>query len=68
GRPWKAPELRKKSSLDLEMLYIILLKEKNMLISSAYHHRIMKTEMKYPERIYSVKLSVSRLKHVCRER
>ncbi|KAG8463040.1 hypothetical protein KFE25_001813 [Diacronema lutheri] len=68
GRAWDAAELRKKSSTDLEQLWIVLCKERNMLLSSRHHHRIMKTDMKHPERVATVKLSMKRLKTVVRER
>ena len=68
GRPWTAAELRKKSSPDLEVLWIVLCKERNMLLTSRYHHRVMKTEMRYPDRLMNVKRSIARLKSVVRER
>jgi large subunit ribosomal protein L47 len=68
GRPWTAAELRKKSSADLEVLWIVLCKERNMLLTSRYHHRVMKTEMQYPDRLMNVKRSIARLKSVVRER
>lgn len=68
GRAWTADELRKKSSPDLEKIWIVLCKERNMLLSSRYHHGVMKTEMKFPERIRTVRVSMARLKHVVRER
>lgn len=68
GRPWTAAELRKKSSTDLEILWIVLCKERNMLLTSRYNHRVMKTEMLYPDRLMNVKRSIARLKSVVRER
>lgn len=68
GRAWNAEELRKKSSTDLEELWIVLCKERNMLLSSRYHHSVMKTDMKFPERLASVRVSMARLKSVVRER
>jgi ribosomal protein L29 len=68
GRAWTAAELRKKSSQDLEKIWIVLCKERNMLHSSRYNHRVLKTEMKYPERLDEVSRSMARLKSVVRER
>lgn len=68
GRAWNAAELRKKSSADLEKLWVVLMKERNMLLTARRHHSVMKTTMPHPERLRAVARSIARLKLVVHER
>ncbi|KAL1215939.1 hypothetical protein V5N11_028935 [Cardamine amara subsp. amara] len=68
GRGWKASELRLKSWDDLQKLWFILLKEKNMLMTQ--HQMLQAQNMMFPnpERIPKVRRSMCRIKHVLTER
>ncbi|KAF3332314.1 39S ribosomal protein L47 [Carex littledalei] len=68
GRSWKACELRLKSWDDLNKLWYVLLKEKNMLMSQRQMLNSQNLYFPHPERISKVKKSMCRIKHVLTER
>ncbi|GJN29784.1 hypothetical protein PR202_gb18104 [Eleusine coracana subsp. coracana] len=68
GRSWKASELRLKSWDDLQKLWYVLLKEKNMLMSQRQMLYSENLRFPNPERISKVKKSMCRIKHVLTER
>ncbi|KAL2506436.1 ribosomal protein L29 family protein [Abeliophyllum distichum] len=68
GRSWKAPELRLKSWDDLNKLWYVLLKEKNMLMTQRQMLNAQNLRFPNPERIPKVRKSMCRIKHVLTER
>ncbi|EEC79917.1 hypothetical protein OsI_21467 [Oryza sativa Indica Group] len=68
GRSWKASELRLKSWDDLQKLWYVLLKEKNMLMSQRQMLHSENMRFPNPERVSKVKKSMCRIKHVLTER
>uniref|UniRef100_A0A0E0L795 Large ribosomal subunit protein uL29m n=1 Tax=Oryza punctata TaxID=4537 RepID=A0A0E0L795_ORYPU len=68
GRSWKASELRLKSWDDLQKLWYVLLKEKNMLMTQRQMLHSENMRFPNPERISKVKKSMCRIKHVLTER
>ncbi|XP_078436933.1 ribosomal protein L29 family protein [Wolffia australiana] len=68
GRSWKASELRLKSWSDLQKLWYVLLKEKNMLMSQRQMLNAQNLRFLNPERIPKVRKSLCRIKHVLTER
>ncbi|KAL3655349.1 hypothetical protein CASFOL_001135 [Castilleja foliolosa] len=68
GRSWKAPELRLKSWDDLQKLWYVLLKEKNMLMTQRQMLHAQNLRFPNPERIPKVRKSMCRIKHVLTER
>ncbi|CAN6179615.1 unnamed protein product, partial [Urochloa humidicola] len=68
GRSWKACELRLKSWDDLQKLWYVLLKEKNMLMTQRQMLHAENLRFPNPERISKVKKSMCRIKHVLTER
>ncbi|KAL2466919.1 ribosomal protein L29 family protein [Abeliophyllum distichum] len=68
GRSWKAPELRLKSWDDLNKLWYVLLKEKNMLMTQHQMLNAQNLRFPNPERIPKVRKSMCRIKHVLTER
>ncbi|CAL5036446.1 unnamed protein product [Urochloa decumbens] len=68
GRSWKACELRLKSWDDLQKLWYVLLKEKNMLMTQRQMLYSENLRFPNPERISKVKKSMCRIKHVLTER
>ncbi|KAJ1254749.1 hypothetical protein BS78_K328400 [Paspalum vaginatum] len=65
---WKACELRLKSWDDLQKLWYVLLKEKNMLMSQRQMIHAENLRFPNPERISKVKKSMCCIKHVLTER
>ena len=57
GRSWKASELRLKSWDDLNKLWYVLLKEKNMLMTQRQMLNAQNLRFPNPERIPKVKLA-----------
>lgn len=57
GRSWKASELRLKSWDDLNKLWYVLLKEKNMLMTQRQMLNAQNLRFPNPERIPKVKVS-----------
>ncbi|KAJ0982580.1 hypothetical protein J5N97_010835 [Dioscorea zingiberensis] len=68
GRGWKASELRLKSWDDLQKLWYVLLKEKNMLMTQRQMLQAQNLRFPNPERIPKVRKSMCRIKHVLTER
>ncbi|GMH23524.1 hypothetical protein Nepgr_025367 [Nepenthes gracilis] len=68
GRSWKAPELRLKSWDDLNKLWYVLLKEKNMLMTQRQMLQAQNLRFPNPERLSKVRKSMCRIKHVLTER
>ncbi|KAH7550425.1 hypothetical protein JRO89_XS13G0189500 [Xanthoceras sorbifolium] len=68
GRSWKACELRLKSWDDLQKLWFVLLKEKNMLMTQRQMLHAQNLRFPNPERIPKVRKSMCRIKHVLTER
>ncbi|KAK6133848.1 hypothetical protein DH2020_032398 [Rehmannia glutinosa] len=68
GRGWKASELRLKSWDDLQKLWYVLLKEKNMLMTQRQMLHAQNLRFPNPERIPKVCKSMCRIKHVLTER
>ncbi|WOL06109.1 39S ribosomal protein L47, mitochondrial-like [Canna indica] len=68
GRSWKASELRLKSWDDLQKLWYVLLKEKNMLMTQRQMLNAQNLRFPNPERIPKVRKSMCRIKQVLTER
>jgi len=68
GRRWRAAEIRLKSNEDLQKLWIVLLKERNMLHTTRMLHKKRKTQMPHGERIAAVRKSMAMIKLVLHER
>ncbi|XP_012075127.1 39S ribosomal protein L47, mitochondrial [Jatropha curcas] len=68
GRSWKASELRLKSWDDLQKLWYVLLKEKNMLMTQRQMLHAQNLRFPNPERLPKVRKSMCRIKHVLTER
>ncbi|XP_031485051.1 uncharacterized protein LOC116254100 [Nymphaea colorata] len=68
GRSWKAAELRLKSWDDLQKLWYVLMKEKNMLMTQRQMLHSQNLRFPNPERIPKVRKSMCRIKHVLTER
>ncbi|KAH9619238.1 hypothetical protein KSS87_023717 [Heliosperma pusillum] len=68
GRSWKASELRLKSWDDLNKLWYVLLKEKNMLMTQRQMLNAQNLRFPNPERVSKVRKSMCRIKHVLTER
>ncbi|KAF5207602.1 54S ribosomal protein L4 protein [Thalictrum thalictroides] len=68
GRSWKASELRLKSWEDLQKLWYVLLKEKNMLMTQRQMLHAQNLRFPNPERVPKVRKSMCRIKHVLTER
>jgi large subunit ribosomal protein L47 len=68
GRSWKASELRLKSWDDLNKLWYVLLKEKNMLMTQRQMLHSQNLRFPNPERIPKVRKSMCRIKQVLTER
>ncbi|THU44812.1 hypothetical protein C4D60_Mb02t11300 [Musa balbisiana] len=68
GRSWKASELRLKSWDDLQKLWYVLLKEKNMLMTQRQMLHAQNLQFPNQERIPKARKSMCRIKHVLTER
>ncbi|KAK4568498.1 hypothetical protein RGQ29_004061 [Quercus rubra] len=68
GRSWKASELRLKSWDDLNKLWYVMLKEKNMLMTQRQMLHSQNLRFPNPERIPKVRKSMCRIKQVLTER
>ncbi|XP_062116336.1 uncharacterized protein LOC133830378 [Humulus lupulus] len=68
GRSWKASELRLKSWDDLQKLWYVLLKEKNMLMTQRQMLNAQNLRFPNPERVPKVRKSMCRIKQVLTER
>ena len=67
GRSWRASELRLKSFDELHQLWYVLLKEKNLLLTSRANEKF-RAAWRGGGRLRKVKESMARLKTVLRER
>lgn len=68
GRRWRASEIRLKSNEDLQKLWVVLLKERNMLYSTLLMHQKRKTQMPHRDRIKKCRKSMAMIKVVLGER
>lgn len=68
GRAWRASELRLKSFDDLQKLWFVLLKERNMLATYKELCRQKGATMQGSERLWKCKLSMARIRTVVHER
>ena len=70
GRRWRAAECRLKSNADLRKLWVVLMRERNMLASTKHYHRKNKSimSMKYRHRYSAVRKSMRMIKIVLAER
>lgn len=68
GRRWSASEIRLKSDDDLQKLWVVLMRERNMLYSVKMMHEKRKTSMPYPERLRMTRKSMAMIKRVLGER
>lgn len=68
GRPWRVDELRIKSNEDLHKLWYVLLKERNMLLTTEEYHKEEYKEFPRPERIDKVEESMENILMVVKER
>ncbi|XP_075145905.1 mitochondrial ribosomal protein L47 [Haematobia irritans] len=68
GRAWKLDELRIKSNKELHQLWYILLKERNMLLTMEHECNEQMELFPSPERLDKVKISMTNLETVVRER
>ena len=68
GRSWSAAELRLKSNEDLQKLWYVLLKERNMLMTEHAAARAQGARMRDPVRRRLVRKSMARIKVVLGER
>ena len=68
GRSWHARELRRKSFEDLHKLWIVLYKERNMLMTEAHLARVNQLPFPQPDRLRKVKKSMGAIKQVLGER
>ncbi|KAI9552084.1 hypothetical protein GHT06_022421 [Daphnia sinensis] len=68
GRSWTVDELRIKSNIDLQKLWFVLLKERNMLLTMEYNCREACRLFPSPERIDKIQDSMTRLEQVIHER
>jgi len=68
GRAWKEEELRIKSNKELHQLWYILLKERNMLLTMEHECNDKMELFPSPERLDKVKISMTNLETVVRER
>ena len=68
GRRWNRHELRLKSNEDLQKLWIVLMRERNMLASARHMHRRRGSTMPHMIRIPHVRKSMAAIKAVIGER
>ena len=68
GRSWSAAELRLKSNEDLQKLWYVLLKERNMLMTEHAAAKSQGARMRDPVRRRLVRKSMARIKVVLGER
>jgi len=67
GRRWHAAEIRLKSNEDLQKLWVVLLKERNMLYSTKLLHRKRQTTMPHRGRLKATRKSMAMIKLVLRK-
>jgi len=68
GRGWNLEELRLKSNQDLHKLWYVLLKERNMLLTTEHAYKTKQETMPNEERLDKVEESMENLESVVRER
>ena len=65
---WRCSDLRVKSFDDLQKLWFVLLKERNMLLTYRHQCTVTASRMANPERLQKVKKSMAHIKMVMGER
>uniref|UniRef100_A0A4W3GQE1 Large ribosomal subunit protein uL29m n=1 Tax=Callorhinchus milii TaxID=7868 RepID=A0A4W3GQE1_CALMI len=68
GAPWSREQLRLKSNEDLHKLWYVLLKEKNMLLTTEQESKRQRVQMPSLERLKKVERSMSRIDLIVDER
>ncbi|KAL7674175.1 hypothetical protein ACOME3_000455 [Neoechinorhynchus agilis] len=68
GRSWRKEEIRLKSNIDIQKLWFVLLKERNMLLTMQEEYRRQYEVFPNPERIDKVELSMENILEVVKER
>ena len=68
GRAWKAKELSRKSLIDLQKLWFVLYKERNMLMTMDRLSKMMDGKLVHKERLMKCAQSMARIKTVVRQR
>jgi len=68
GRRWSAAEIRLKSDADLQKLWVVLMRERNMLYSVKMLHDKRKTSMPHPDRLHKARKGMTMIKRVLGER
>jgi len=68
GREWSAAQIRNKSFEDIQKLWFVLLKERNMLLTYRHQCKHLGEEMVQPERLQKVSKSMKAIKVVLGER
>ena len=68
GRRWRASEIRLKSNEELQKLWVLLLRERNMLHSTRELHKKRRTKMPHRQRIAATRKSMAMIKLVLHER
>uniref|UniRef100_A0A673YZ15 Large ribosomal subunit protein uL29m n=1 Tax=Salmo trutta TaxID=8032 RepID=A0A673YZ15_SALTR len=68
GAPWMAKQLRTKSNEDLHKLWYVLLKEKNILLTTEQESKRQRIQMPSSERLKKIERSMKRLDTVVKER
>jgi len=68
GRSWSVKELRRKNYDDLQKLWIVLYKERNMLLTERQIGRRRSIIFPQPERFQKVQKSMGAIRHVLGER
>jgi hypothetical protein len=68
GRRWHAAEIRLKSNEDLQKLWVVLMKERNMLHTTKHYHRKRGTRMPHASRLKAVRTSMAMINVVLGER
>merc|ERR1712029_99629 len=68
GRSWSVKELRRKSYDDLHKLWLVLYKEKNMLLTETNLARRHGYDLIQPDRRKKVRKSMGAIRHVLGER
>lgn len=68
GRGWGLKELRRKSFDDLQKLWFVLMKERNMLLTTRNLMRMLQRRFLQPHRLFKVRRSMAGIRQVIKER